>query len=154
MIALVQRVREASVSIDGEEVGRIGAGFLVLLGVHVNDAPEDAEWLARKCSALRVFRDENGALNRSIVDVGGEALVVSQFTLYGDVSRGNRPSFVESARPEHAEPLYELFMRRLSDYLGKPVASGRFGAMMDVALVNDGPVTIWIEREPREQVDV
>jgi D-tyrosyl-tRNA(Tyr) deacylase len=154
MIALIQRVSEASVAIDGNEIARIGPGLLILLGVHVDDTGSNAEWLARKCSALRVFRDDADALNRSVVDIDGEALVVSQFTLYGDTTRGNRPSFVDAARPEHAEPLYELFTRQLSEHLGKPVATGRFGAMMDVALVNDGPVTVWIEREPRTQAGV
>jgi D-tyrosyl-tRNA(Tyr) deacylase len=154
MIALIQRVREASVTIDGEEIARIGSGLLILLGVHVDDSESNAAWLARKCSALRVFRDDKGALNRSLLDIGGDALVVSQFTLYGNVAGGNRPSFVDAARPEHAEPMYQLFTRQLSEHLGKPVATGRFGAMMDVALVNDGPVTVWIEREPRPHAGV
>ena len=152
MIALVQRVRNASVTIAGEVTASIGAGYVVLLGVHVNDAMADAEWLARKCAAMRIFRDADGALNRSIVDVEGDALVVSQFTLYGDMSRGNRPSFVKAARPEHAEPLYEAFVRHLQTHLGRPVQTGQFGAMMDVALVNDGPVTIWLEKGPTETV--
>ena len=152
MIALVQRVKNASVTIADEVTASIGAGFVVLLGVHVNDVMDDVEWLARKCAAMRIFRDAEGALNRSIVDVEGEALVVSQFTLYGDMSRGNRPSFVKAARPEHAEPLYEAFVRHLQTHLGRPVQTGRFGAMMDVALVNDGPVTIWLEKGPTETV--
>ncbi|MCB0719289.1 MAG: D-tyrosyl-tRNA(Tyr) deacylase [Bacteroidetes bacterium] len=150
MIALVQRVKEASVTVDAEKIGSIEEGMLILLGVHVNDGTDELDWLVRKCANLRIFRDENGALNRSIVDVGGGALVVSQFTLYGDTSRGNRPSFVSAARPEHAEPLYEQFVDALSSAIGRKVETGRFGAMMDVSLVNDGPVTIWIERQPTE----
>ena len=148
MIALVQRVGRASVVIEGEPVGTIGRGILVLLGVHREDAPEQLEWLVRKCANLRIFPDDEGKMNRSVVDVAGDALVVSQFTLYGSVERGNRPSFVESAPPDVAEPLYERFASRMSELLGRPVATGRFGAMMDVELVNEGPVTIWIERAP------
>ncbi len=148
MIALVQRVKRASVAIEEETVGQIGVGMLVLLGVHVNDTDRELEWLVRKCSALRIFQDENGVMNRSLIDVGGEALVVSQFTLYGDSTRGNRPSFISAARPEHAEPMYERFVELLSGAINQPVQTGRFGAMMDVSLINDGPVTIWIEKKP------
>ena len=148
MIALVQRVHRASVTIDGRVVGRIGQGLLVLLGVHRDDSNGEVDWLARKCAALRIFSDEDGKMNRSIVDVDGEALVVSQFTLYGNVERGNRPSFVESAPPEVATPLYEKFVERLSELINRPVETGQFGAMMDVELINDGPVTISIERKP------
>ena len=148
MIALVQRVHRASVTIDGRIVGRIGRGLLVLLGVHRDDSTGEVDWLARKCAALRIFSDEDGKMNRSIVDVDGEALVVSQFTLYGNVERGNRPSFVESAPPEVAAPLYEKFVERLSELINQPVETGQFGAMMDVELINDGPVTISIERKP------
>jgi len=145
MIALVQRVSQASVSVDSSEVARIGAGILILLGVHVDDTDEDGAWLARKCANLRIFPDDDGAMNRSLVDAGGEALVVSQFTLYGDAIRGNRPSYIAAARPEKAEPLYESFVGHLAGELGREVLQGRFGAMMDVSLVNDGPVTIWLE---------
>jgi D-tyrosyl-tRNA(Tyr) deacylase len=148
MIALLQRVREASVRVEGEVVGSIGAGALVLLGVHRADSAAEADWLADKVAALRVFDDDDGRMNRSLVDAGGEALVVSQFTLYGDARRGNRPSYSDAAPPEIAEPLYEHFVRRLEVDLGRPVATGRFGAAMEVALVNDGPVTLWLQRRP------
>ncbi len=148
MIALVQRVQRASVTIDGRVAGEIGSGLLILLGVHRDDSAEETEWTARKCAALRIFADDNGKMNRSVVDVDGQALVVSQFTLYGNVEKGNRPSFVESAPPETAIPLYEQFVEGLSTLIGKPVETGEFGAMMDVELVNDGPVTIIVERIP------
>lgn len=148
MIALVQRVRHASVSVAGETVGAIGAGLLVLLGVHRDDAPADAAWLADRVAALRVFDDEEGRMNLSARDVAGEVLVVSQFTLYGDASRGNRPSYAAAAPQEIAEPLYLAFSLRLERALGRRVATGQFGAMMDVALVNDGPVTVIVERRP------
>jgi len=149
MIALVQRVSSASVTVGGEITGQIGAGLLVLLGVHRNDTEAEAVWLVDKLAALRVFEDDEGKMNRSAVDTGGEALVVSQFTLYGEVRKGTRPSYTHAAGPEKAEPLYERFVALLAERLGKPVPTGRFGAMMDVALVNDGPVTLWVEREPR-----
>jgi D-tyrosyl-tRNA(Tyr) deacylase len=137
--ALVQRVSEASVSIGGEEVSRIGPGLLVLLGVRRGDTPEDADKLARKLLALRIFEDEEGRMNRSVEGAGGEVLCVSQFTLYGDARKGNRPSFVEAAPPEEAEPLYER-VRQALDAKG-----GRFGARMAVELVNDGPVTVLVD---------
>lgn len=146
MITLVQRVSEASVSVDGEVVGEIGKGLLILLGVHVDDTKAEADWLVGKVSRLRVFTDAGGKMNNSIQDEDGEALVVSQFTLYGDARKGNRPSYVNAARPEKAEALYKYFVSELSKELGKPVPTGVFGAMMDVNLVNDGPVTLWIER--------
>lgn len=149
MIALVQRASRAEVRIEGSESESIGSGLVVLLGVHPTDGDEELEWLVRKCVNLRIFSDDEGKMNQSLVDVNGEALVVSQFTLYGNVNRGNRPSFIESAPPEIAEPLYDRFVTRMSNLLDKPVASGRFGAMMEVELVNDGPVTIWIERRAK-----
>jgi D-tyrosyl-tRNA(Tyr) deacylase len=149
MIALIQRVREASVEVDGKVVGAIGPGLLVLLGVHREDTPQEGNWLARKCANLRIFPDDEGLMNRSVADVGGEALVVSQFTLYGNAERGNRPSFTESASPELAEPLYEQFAEALAQALGRPVQRGVFGAMMQVHLCNDGPVTIWLERRKK-----
>ena len=121
---------------------------MILLGVHKDDTEREVAWLARKCANLRIFRDDAGLMNRSVLDVGGEALVVSQFTLYGNAAKGNRPSFIASARPEQAEALYETFVEALSVHLGKPVATGVFGAMMQVHLVNDGPVTLWVERKP------
>jgi D-aminoacyl-tRNA deacylase len=150
VVALVQRVSQASVTVDGRTVGAIGPGLLVLLGVHHTDTEAEGEWLAKKVAALRIFPDEEGKMNRSLLDLGGEALVVSQFTLYGDTRKGNRPSFVASAPPETAERLYEAFAARLADLLGKPVQTGEFGAMMEMALVNDGPVTLWVERRAGE----
>jgi D-tyrosyl-tRNA(Tyr) deacylase len=146
MVALVQRVREASVVVDGRTVGAIGRGLLILLGVHHTDTAREGTWVARKCANLRIFPDEEGRMNRSVTDVEGEALVISQFTLYGNTAKGNRPSFVDSAPPEQAEPLYEHFVQALSEQLGRPVPKGVFGAMMDVHLVNEGPVTLWVEK--------
>jgi D-tyrosyl-tRNA(Tyr) deacylase len=137
--ALVQRVSSASVSVDGEPIAAIGPGLLVLLGVRRGDGSAEADRLARKLLALRIFEDEDGRMNRSVADAGGEVLCVSQFTLYGDARKGNRPSFVEAAPPEDAEPLYE----RVRAALG--AQGGRFGARMAVELVNDGPVTLIVE---------
>jgi D-aminoacyl-tRNA deacylase len=139
MRALVQRVSEASVTVDGEEVARIGRGLLVLLGVARGDTEAGADRIARKLLTLRVFEDDAGRMNRSVREIGGELLCVSQFTLYGDTRKGNRPSFVEAAPPEQAEPLYE----RVREALG--AQGGVFGARMRVSLVNDGPVTILVE---------
>ena len=139
MRALVQRVSEAAVSVGGQEVARIGPGLLVLLGVRRGDGTEEADRIARKLLGLRVFEDDDGRMNRSVEESGGELLCVSQFTLYGDVRKGNRPSFVEAAPPDEAEPLYE----RVRAALG--AAGGVFGAHMEVALVNDGPVTLLVE---------
>ena len=135
----MQRVSEASVSADGDELARIGPGLLVLLGIRRGDGPDQADRIARKLRALRVFEDDKGRMNLSLEDVGGEVLCVSQFTLYGDARKGNRPSFVDAAPPEEAEPLYE----RVREALG--ARGGRFGARMEVALVNDGPVTLLVE---------
>ena len=139
MRALVQRVSEAAVQVDGEEVARIGPGLLILLGVHVDDGPEQADRLAAKLERLRVFEDADGKMNLSVREVDGELLCVSQFTLYGDARKGNRPSFVDAAPPEQAEALYER-VRAALDARG-----GHFGARMSVALVNDGPVTLLLE---------
>jgi D-aminoacyl-tRNA deacylase len=144
MRAVVQRVSRARVVIDDEVVGQIGYGLLVLLGVARADTLEQARWLADKIVGLRIFADEDGKMNRGLVDVGGEALVVSQFTLYGDCQKGRRPSFVDAAPPEIAIPLYEEFLVAVRA-LGIPTATGRFGAMMRVELVNDGPVTLIME---------
>jgi D-tyrosyl-tRNA(Tyr) deacylase len=150
MRILLQRVSEASVTIENAEKSRIGPGFLLLLGIEKEDSEEDIEWLVKKLLSLRVFEDDQGKMNLSILDVGGEALVVSQFTLHARVKKGTRPSFDRAARPETAIPLYEAFVKEFQDSLGKPVGTGEFGAMMDVALVNDGPVTIWIDSRNRE----
>jgi D-aminoacyl-tRNA deacylase len=150
MIALVQRVSEARVTVGERTTGTIGAGLLVLLGVHHTDTEAEGAWLAKKVANLRVFADDEGRMNRSLLETGGDALVVSQFTLYGDARRGNRPSFVESAPPEQAERLYVAFVAQLADRLGRPVPTGEFGAMMKVQLVNDGPVTLALERRVGE----
>jgi D-tyrosyl-tRNA(Tyr) deacylase len=150
MRALLQRVNAASVTVDGHEVGSIGSGLLVLLGVGVMDGPEDLEWLARKTLQLRIFADAEGAMNRSITDVAGGILVISQFTLFARTKKGNRPSFVDAAPPEKAEALYETFCRLLAARHCGPVAAGKFGAHMEVSLINDGPVTIWIDTRERE----
>lgn len=146
MIALVQRARSARVRVAGETVGEIGPGLLVLLGVLAGDTDAEARWLADKTARLRVFRDDDGRMNRSLLDTGGEALVVSQFTLAGDASKGARPSFVRAAAPDDARRLYERFVADLQGVLGRPVPTGRFGADMEVTLVGDGPVTVWLER--------
>ena len=150
MRIVIQRVQHASVSIDGEIHSRIGAGFLILLGVCEDDTSEDVEWLVRKVLALRVFDDEQGVMNRSIMDVGGEALVVSQFTLFASYKKGNRPSWLRAARHEISVPLYEEFCRKMSDGMGKKVGTGVFGAEMKVELVNDGPVTICMDTKNKE----
>ena len=139
MRALVQRVSEASVTVDGREISRIGPGLLVLLGIRRGDTEAEADRLAAKLLALRIFEDDDGRMNLSVADAGGEILCVSQFTLYGDTRRGNRPSFVDAASPEEAEPLYERVREALN------AQGGIFGARMAVALVNDGPVTLLLE---------
>ena len=150
MRVVVQRVSSASVTIDGEVKSAIGRGLLILLGVGHDDGAEDIDWLVRKLAGLRIFDDEAGVMNRSIVDVGGEALVVSQFTLMASTKKGNRPSYIGAAGHELAIPLYEQFCSALSAAVGKKVATGEFGADMKVALVNDGPVTICIDTKNKE----
>ncbi len=150
MRAVIQRVGEASVSIAGERVGSIGKGVMVLLGVEPADTQEDIDWLVGKIVRLRIFDDERGVMNLDIAQAGGDALVVSQFTLYASTRKGNRPSYVRSAPGEVAEPLYERFVEALSRSLGSPVQTGRFGADMQVSLINDGPVTIIIDTRLRE----
>ncbi len=144
MRAVVQRVTRASIRVGGETVGEIGNGLVVLLGVALDDTEKDAEYLVGKIGALRIFDDSEGRMNLSVTDAGGALLVVSQFTLYGDVRRGLRPSWVAAAGPERAEPLYEFFVTRAKDRIGE-VATGRFRSMMQVELVNDGPVTILLD---------
>jgi D-tyrosyl-tRNA(Tyr) deacylase len=144
MRAVVQRVSKASVTIDGEVTGAIARGVLVLLGVAPADTVAQAQWLADKVVGLRIFSDDDGKMNRSLLDVGGAVLVVSQFTLYGDCSKGRRPSFIGAAAPEIAVPLYESFVNGVRAH-GVTTATGRFGAMMQVELVNDGPVTLVID---------
>lgn len=150
MRIVIQRVSHASVTIDGEVKSKIGKGYLVLLGVCEEDSQEDVEWLVKKVIGLRVFDDENGVMNRSIMDVGGEILVVSQFTLFASYKKGNRPSWLRAARHEISVPLYESFCKRLSEALGKKVGTGEFGAYMKVELLNDGPVTICMDTKNKE----
>lgn len=153
MRAVLQRVSEASVTVEGRTTtttGEIGLGLLILLGVEAADDETDIAWLVNKVTAMRIFGDEDGKMNRSILDVDGEALVVSQFTLHASTKKGNRPSFIKAARPDHAIPMYEAFCQKLGTTLGKAVATGEFGAHMDVHLVNDGPVTILIDSKNRE----
>jgi D-aminoacyl-tRNA deacylase len=150
MRAVVQRVSSASVTIAGRVAGSIQSGLLVLLAVEDADTAVDIEWLSGKIVRLRIFNDEAGLMNRSVLEVGGSILVISQFTLFASTQKGNRPSFTRSARPEVAVPRYEQFVAQLTVALGKPVATGEFGADMQVSLVNDGPVTIIIDTRSRE----
>lgn len=150
MRIVIQRVTKASVSIGGSTKSAIGAGFLLLLGVCEDDTLDDIEWLVKKVVGLRVFDDENGVMNRSIMDVQGECLVVSQFTLYASYKKGNRPSWLRAARHEISVPLYEAFCSKLSEAMGKPVGTGEFGANMQVELLNDGPVTICMDTKNKE----
>ncbi|GMV67043.1 MAG: D-aminoacyl-tRNA deacylase [Candidatus Hinthialibacteria bacterium] len=147
MRVVIQRVQEASATVEGRITGEIGKGFLILLGIHRTDTAEEVDWMVSKVSQLRVFEDREGKMNLSLIDVGGAALVVSQFTLYADCRKGRRPSFIDAAPPELAVPLYELFCDRLK-VEGIPVETGVFGAKMAVALVNDGPVTVIIDSPP------
>src|SRR2546423_805154 len=150
MRAVIQRVSEASVTISGQIRGAIQKGLLVLLAVEEADTPEDIEWLSGKMVRLRIFNDDQGAMNRSVQEAGGDILLISQFTLFASTKKGNRPSYSRAARPEIAVPLYEAFTRKLSEDLGKPVKTGEFGADMKVSLVNDGPVTIVIDSRNKE----
>lgn len=150
MRAVIQRVSESSVVIDGEKKASIGKGLLVLLAIEDADTEQDIEWLAGKIVRLRIFSDAQGLMNLSVQDVGGDILVVSQFTLFASTKKGNRPSFIKASKPEFAIPMYEKFLKRLSEELGKPVQRGEFGADMKVSLINDGPVTILIDSKIRE----
>ena len=150
MRAVIQRVAEARVTVAGRVTGSIQKGLLVLLAVEDSDTAEDIEWLSGKITRLRIFNDEAGVMNRSVQDFGGEVLLVSQFTLFASTKKGNRPSYIRSSRPEVAVPLYEKFIARMTQDLGKPIATGEFGAHMDVSLLNDGPVTIIIDSKQRE----
>ncbi|WP_293762395.1 D-aminoacyl-tRNA deacylase [uncultured Aquitalea sp.] len=150
MRVLVQRVSTASVTVDEAVVGRIGAGLLLLVGVEEPDGAEDIDWLVRKISQLRVFNDENGVMNRSVQDSGGDVLAVSQFTLFASTRKGNRPSYSRAARGDISAPVFDRFVAAMAEALGKPVPTGVFGADMQVALVNDGPVTIWLDSRNQE----
>lgn len=150
MRILIQRVAEAAVKIDGKIHGEINKGLLILLGIEHEDTKEDADWLIQKITGLRIFSDEEGKMNLSSIDINGEFLVVSQFTLHASTKKGNRPSYIKAARPETAIPLYEYFVEQLEKNSQSKVATGVFGADMKVSLVNDGPVTIWIDSKNRE----
>ncbi|MBD8490401.1 D-tyrosyl-tRNA(Tyr) deacylase [Echinicola sp. CAU 1574] len=145
MIAVIQRVSESSVKIDGEIKGEIGAGLMVLLGIEEADNAEDITWLSKKIVNLRIFGDENGVMNKSLLDVDGDILLISQFTLHASTKKGNRPSYIKAAKPDTAIRLYESFIQQLESEMGKTIQTGEFGADMKVALVNDGPVTISID---------
>ena len=150
MRTVIQRVSTASVTINGIKKSEIGKGLLILLGVCDDDSEEDIDWLVRKLAALRIFDDENGVMNRSITDTGGDALVVSQFTLFASYKKGNRPSWLRAAPHNISVPLYECFCKKLCEALGKPIGTGEFGADMKVELINDGPVTICMDTKNKE----
>ena len=150
MRVLLQRVSMASVNIGGEKISEIGSGLMILLGIATGDDQTDVEWLCGKIARMRVFPDEDGKMNRSILDTGGAVLVVSQFTLQASTKKGNRPSFLAAATPDHSEPLYEKFCEALSAEMGKPIARGIFGADMQVSITNCGPVTLWLDSRAKE----
>lgn len=150
MRTVIQRVQSASVTIDGEIKSAIGKGLLIFLGIEDKDSEADIEWLVKKIVNLRIFDDENGVMNRSIIDINGEALVVSQFTLHASTKKGNRPSYIKASKPEKAIPLYNEFCDEMSLALGKTIGTGRFGADMKVGILNDGPVTILIDSQNKE----
>ena len=150
MRAVIQRVSEASVTIEGEKVAKINTGLLVLVGIEEADTQEDIDWLAAKIVKLRIFGDEEGLMNRSIEDINGDVIVVSQFTLHAATEKGNRPSYIKAAKPDIAIPFYEAFIAQMEKELGRKVQTGRFGADMKVALLNDGPVTIIIDTKNKE----
>ena len=150
MRLVIQRVTHASVTIDGVCKSAIQKGFMILVGIEEADTQEDADWLTKKVLALRVFDDENGVMNKSVIDINGEILVISQFTLMASTKKGNRPSYIKAARPETAIPLYEYFCQEVSKGLGKEIGTGQFGADMKVELLNDGPVTICIDSKNKE----
>jgi len=148
--AVIQKVKKAAVSINDKIKSEIRSGLLIFIGIEVEDTLDDIEWLCKKIAQLRIFDDEKGIMNLSIQDVDGEALVISQFTLHAKTKKGNRPSYIKSAKPEMAIPLYDLFLKTLNQYLNKEVQTGKFGAYMQISLVNDGPVTIYIDTKNKE----
>lgn len=150
MRVVIQRVTHASVTIEGTCKSKIGLGMMILIGIGNDDTKEDIDWLCKKITSLRIFDDENGVMNRSVIDVNGEILVISQFTLHASTKKGNRPSYIKAAKPEISIPLYEQFCHELSCSLGKEVGTGEFGADMEVELLNDGPVTILIDTKNKE----
>ena len=150
MRVVLQKVSKASVTVEDEVVSSIGNGLLILLGIEDVDTEEDIEWLVKKMIQLRIFNDENGVMNRSVKDVDGDVIIVSQFTLHANTKKGNRPSYIRASKPDFAVPMYEKFIRKTETVLGKKVGTGKFGAMMDVELVNDGPVTIIIDSKQKD----
>lgn len=150
MRTVIQRVRHASVTIDGTVKSEIGPGMLVLVGIEDRDTADDIAWLTKKIANLRIYDDEHGVMNRSILENGGDILVVSQFTLHASTKKGNRPSYIRASKPEIAVPMYELFCKELGEQIGKEVFTGEFGADMKVELLNDGPVTIWMDTQNKE----
>lgn len=150
MRILIQRVSEASVTISGKIKSKIDEGLLLLVGIEEADSEEDIDFMCKKTTNLRIFDDENGVMNKSVMEIGGEILVVSQFTLHASTKKGNRPSYIRAAKPEISIPVYERFCQKLSEHLGKEIKTGEFGADMKVALINDGPVTIWIDSKNKE----
>lgn len=150
MRAIIQRVSSVKLTISGALFSEINAGLLIFLGIEEEDTTEDADWLSKKCAQLRIFNDKDGLMNLSVDEINGEALVVSQFTLFASTKKGNRPSFIRSAKPSKAEPLYEYFIKLLSAFMKKEIKTGVFGADMNICLINDGPVTIMIDTKQRE----
>ena len=150
MRILLQRVKNASVSIQGQLHSQIREGLLLLVGIEAEDDKEDIDWLSSKVVQMRLFNDENGVMNKSVLETGGEILLISQFTLHASIKKGNRPSYIKAARPELAIPLYEAMIQALKTKLGKDIATGSFGADMQVSLINDGPVTIWMDSKDRK----
>jgi D-tyrosyl-tRNA(Tyr) deacylase len=150
MRVLIQRIKHASVSIEGKVISQIESGLLVLVGIENRDNQDDIEWLAKKITNIRLFDDENGVMNLSVLDIEGEIMIVSQFTLQASVKKGNRPSYIHASRPEIAIPIYEAFCNEVEILIGKKVATGTFGADMQIELLNDGPVTIWIDSQNKE----
>ena len=150
MRVVLQIVSKASVTVKNEVISSIGSGLLILIGIEDADTGEDIEWLVKKITQLRIFNDENGVMNRSVKDVDGDVIIVSQFTLHANTKKGNRPSYIRASKPDFAVPMYEKFIRKTETVLGKKVGTGKFGAMMDVELVNDGPVTIIIDSKEKD----
>ena len=150
MRVVIQRVTEANVKIDGTVAGEIGSGLMILVGIEEADGADDIAWLTKKIVNLRIFDDENGVMNRSILDCGGDILLISQFTLHALTAKGNRPSYIKAAKPEISVPLYESFIKSLEEAMGKSIKTGRFGADMKVSLINDGPVTILMDSKRKE----
>ncbi|WP_320110991.1 D-aminoacyl-tRNA deacylase [Draconibacterium orientale] len=150
MRVVIQKVKEASVTVEGEKISAIKKGLLILVGIENEDTQEDIDYLVKKSIQLRIFDDENGVMNHSVTDVGGDIIVVSQFTLQANTKKGNRPSYIRAAKPDISIPMYEKFVAAMETALGKKIGTGKFGAMMDVALINDGPVTIIIDSKQKE----